>query len=37
MIRPNKSEKIMLPAGENHVFALPKEYQSAIVPVEIFG
>ena len=34
MIRPNKSEKVMLPAGENHVFALPKEYQSASVLVE---
>ena len=38
MIRPNKSEKVMLPAGqENHVFALPKEYQSANVLVEITG
>jgi len=37
MIRPNLSQKIMLPAGENHVFALPKEYQSANVLVEITG
>jgi len=37
MIRPNKSEKVMLPAGENHVFALPAEYQSANVLVEITG
>ena len=37
MIRPNKSEPIKLPAGENHVFALPKEYQSANVLVEITG
>ncbi len=37
MIRPNKSGKVMLPAGENHVFALPKEYQSANVLVEITG
>ena len=38
MIRPNKSEKVMLPAGqETHVFALPKEYQSANVLVEVTG
>ena len=37
MIRPNLTAKIMLPAGENHVFALPKEYQSANVLVEITG
>jgi hypothetical protein len=38
MIRPNRSEKIMLPAGqETHVFALPREYQSANVLVEITG
>jgi hypothetical protein len=38
MIRPNKSEKVMLPAGaEAHVFALPKEYQSANVLVEVTG
>ena len=37
MILPNKSEKVILPAGENHVFALPKEYQSANVLVEITG
>ena len=37
MIRPNKSGPIKLPAGENHVFALPKEYQSANVLVEITG
>jgi hypothetical protein len=38
MIRPNRSEKVMLPAGqETHVFALPREYQSANVLVEITG
>ncbi len=37
MIRPNKSGKVMLPAGEQHVFALPAEYQSANVLVEITG
>ena len=37
MIRPNEHEQIMLPAGENHVFVLPKEYQSANVLVEITG
>ena len=37
MIRPNKTEKVMLPAGEHHVFALPAEFQSANVLVEITG
>ncbi|HWB04601.1 MAG TPA: hypothetical protein VG796_16350 [Verrucomicrobiales bacterium] len=38
MIRPNRSEKVMLPANTNsHVFALPAEYQSANVLVEITG
>jgi hypothetical protein len=37
MIRPNKSTTIELPAGENHVFALPAEYQSANVLVEVTG
>ena len=36
-IRPNRSEKVMLPAGGTHVFALPAEYQSANVLVEISG
>jgi hypothetical protein len=36
-IRPNRSEKMMLPAGGAHVFALPAEYQSANVLVEISG
>ncbi len=37
MIRPNKSATIKLPAGEDHVFALPADYQSANVLVEITG
>ena len=37
MIRPNKSQKVMLLADENYVFALPKEYQSANVLVEGTG
>jgi hypothetical protein len=38
MIRPNRSERVILPAGrETHVFALPKEYQSANVLVEVSG
>jgi hypothetical protein len=38
MIRPNRTEKIMLPANTNtHIFALPAEYQSANVLVEVTG
>ena len=38
MIRPNRSEKIALPAGKDlHSFPLPAEYQSANVLVEVTG
>jgi hypothetical protein len=38
VVRPNKSEVVQLPAGKHeHRFALPREYQSKNVFVEVIG
>jgi len=37
MIRPNRSDRVAIPAGGQHAFALPDEFRSANVLVEVSG
>lgn len=37
MIRPNRSDRVAIPAGGQHAFALPEEFRSANVLVEVSG